>query len=137
MAFALHSRLATGAHEIGRIGASRLLLKNHAMFPWFLLVPEAEGLEDLHELEPEHYFEVMAALRRVSEFVMAHFEVEKLNIGCIGNQVRQLHLHIVGRSSTDPAWPKTVWAFEEKKPYGEEEIARISQAARDFLGISG
>lgn len=137
MAFLLHPRLAAGGREIGRLGGCRLLLKNHAMFPWFLLVPEVEGIEDLHELEPAHYLEVMAALRRVSEFVTNHFEVEKLNVACIGNQVRQMHLQIVGRSTTDPAWPGTVWAFEGKKSYADEEIERICAAARQFLQISG
>jgi diadenosine tetraphosphate (Ap4A) HIT family hydrolase len=134
MAFELHPRLAQGGFEIGRIGGCRLLLKNHAMFPWFLLVPEVEpGIEDLHQLDPARYLEVMEALRRVSEFVSAHFQPEKLNVACIGNQVRQMHLHIVGRSSTDPAWPGTVWAFEGKQPYDDATVETITAAAREFL----
>jgi diadenosine tetraphosphate (Ap4A) HIT family hydrolase len=137
MAFELNSRLAAGGFEIGRLAGCRLLLKNNALFPWLLLVPEVEdGIEDLHQLEPEQYQQVLAALREVSEFVADYFKPEKLNVACIGNQVRQMHLHIVGRSSDDPAWPGTVWAFDGKQEYSATKVAEICHAAREFLHIS-
>lgn len=135
MAFEIHPRLAAGGFEIGRIGGCRLLLKDNSMFPWFILVPEVEGVEDPHELPRETYDEVMAALREVSRFVASHFQPEKLNTGCIGNQVRQMHLHVIGRSTGDPAWPGTVWAFTGKEPYAPEESARICAAAHRFLAM--
>lgn len=135
MAFELHPRLAAGSYELGRLGGCRLLLKNNALFPWLLLVPEVDGIEDLHQLEPDQYLEVMTALRQVSEFVASYFQPEKLNVGCIGNQVRQMHLHIVGRSSNDPAWPGTVWAYDGKCDYSAEENEKIRAAARRFLGL--
>jgi diadenosine tetraphosphate (Ap4A) HIT family hydrolase len=135
MAFELHPRLAAGGFEIGRLGGCRLLLKDNSLFPWLLLVPEVEVVEDLHQLPPAQYDEVMAAMRRVSEFVADYFQPEKLNVGCIGNQVRQMHIHIVGRSSDDLAWPGTVWAFDGKQEYDEEQIDRIRAAARSFLGL--
>ena len=138
MAFTLHPRLAAGGIELGVIAGCRLLLKNNALFPWFLLVPEVEeGIEDLHQLESARYDEVMAALRAVSSFVAEYFQAEKLNVGCIGNQVRQMHIHIVGRSTGDPAWPGTVWAYEGKQPYTADEIERITIAACAVLEISG
>ncbi len=136
MAFEVHPRLAAGGFEVGTIGGCRLLLKNNALFPWFILVPEVEGAEDLHQLDPERYHEVMGAVRQVSEFVSSHFKLEKLNVGCIGNRVRQMHVHIVGRSEGDPAWPGTVWAFEGKEAYPEEERDGILASAREFLGMA-
>jgi diadenosine tetraphosphate (Ap4A) HIT family hydrolase len=135
MAFEIHPRLASGGFEIGRLGGCRLLLKNNALFPWLLLVPEVEGVEDLHQLPPGQYEEVMLAMRRVSEFVAGYFHPEKLNVACIGNQVRQMHIHIVGRSADDPAWPGTVWAYEGKRDYTGEEAEKIRSAARGFLGL--
>jgi hypothetical protein len=35
--------------------------------------------------------------------------VDKLNIGALGNIVRQLHVHLVGRHEGDAAWPGPVW----------------------------
>ncbi len=135
MAFEIHPRLAAGGIELGRLGGCRLLLKNNSLFPWFLLVPEVEGIEDLHQLPLGQYMETMVAMRRVCEFVSSHFQPEKLNVGCIGNQVRQLHVHIIGRSTDDPAWPGTVWAFEGKQRYGDEEIGKIRAAAGAFLDL--
>ena len=135
MAFALHPRLAAGGIEIGRLGTCRLLLKNNALFPWFLLVPEVEAIEDLHQLPPGQFLEVMAAIRRVSEFVSHYFLPEKLNVACIGNQVRQMHIHVVGRSMDDLAWPGTVWACESTKVYSEELAEKIRAAAREFLDL--
>lgn len=129
MPFTLHPRLAAGGFELATLSGCRVLLKNNAIFPWLLVVPEVEeGIEDLHQLSPERYVEVLEVVRRVSEFVSAHFRPEKLNVACIGNQVRQMHIHVVGRSSSDPAWPGTVWASEEKRPYAEEEVSAIRAA---------
>jgi diadenosine tetraphosphate (Ap4A) HIT family hydrolase len=137
MDFILHPRLAAGTSELGRIHGCRLLLKHNALFPWLLLVPEVEdGIEDLHQLDPARYHEVMAAVREVSGFVSSYFGPEKLNVACIGNQVRQMHIHIVGRTTGDPAWPGTVWAFEGKQSYPEEDVARIRAAARESLPLS-
>ncbi len=136
MAFVLHPRLAASGSEIGQLGGCRLLLKNNALFPWLIMVPEVEpGVEDLHQLPPDQFEEVMTAVRRVSEFVAGYFKPEKLNVASIGNQVRQMHIHVVGRSAADPAWPGTVWAFDGKMDYTAAEIDTIRSAARIALGL--
>lgn len=126
--FTLHPRLAAGSHDLGRVGCCRVLLKDNALFPWVLVVPEVVEIEDLHELPNETYGEVMDLVRDVSEFVSDHFQPEKLNVACIGNQVRQMHIHIVGRSTGDPAWPGTVWAHDGKARYAAEAIESIRHA---------
>ncbi len=136
MSFTLHPRLEKSSFPLGRIHGCRLLLKNNALFPWLLLVPEvADGLDDLHQLDVGRYMEVMQAIRAVSCFVSDIFQPEKLNVACIGNQVRQLHIHIVGRSPGDPAWPGTVWAFEGGKPYSPERVGEIRMLARALPGM--
>ncbi|MDB6134402.1 MAG: family hydrolase, diadenosine tetraphosphate hydrolase [Verrucomicrobiales bacterium] len=134
--FTLHPRLAAGSHWLGRRQDCRLLLKDNALFPWILIVPEVpEGVEDLHQLDPDRFRQVMELVRRVSEFVSAQFRPDKLNVACIGNQVRQMHIHIVGRREGDSAWPGTVWAFEAKSPWPLEEMERIRAAARAELEL--
>lgn len=135
MDFTLHPRLENGSFDLGRLRGCRLLLKNNALFPWLIVVPEVlEGVEDLHQLDPARYAEVMDAIRLVSCFVSDHFQPGKLNVACIGNQVRQMHIHIVGRSPGDPAWPGTVWAFDGTVPYDPERVEEIRAAARAALG---
>lgn len=134
MEFVLNERLAAGGFEVARKSGCRILLKNEANFPWFIIVPEVpEGIEDLHQLDEERFAEVMAVVREVSSFVSDHFKPEKLNVACIGNMVRQMHIHVVGRFTDDPAWPGVVWACEVKRKYGEGEADAIKGAARLFL----
>jgi diadenosine tetraphosphate (Ap4A) HIT family hydrolase len=136
MEFQLHPRLAAGGFELGRVDGCRVLLKNQASFPWILIVPEvAGGIEDLHQLDERRYAEVVGLIRRVSLFVSDYFRPEKLNVGCIGNMVRQMHIHVVGRNSDDPAWPGTVWAYEGKSAYAPEVVEEIRVAAREYLGL--
>jgi diadenosine tetraphosphate (Ap4A) HIT family hydrolase len=134
MEFFLNDRLAAGGFEITRMDGCRILLKDEAHFPWFIVVPEvAEGIEDLHQLDDATFNRVMLAVRKVSRFTEAHFHPEKLNVACIGNIVRQMHIHVVARSTDDPAWPGVVWAFDGKRKYGEGEAEQIIGAAREFL----
>jgi diadenosine tetraphosphate (Ap4A) HIT family hydrolase len=134
MDFVLNNRLAAGAFEIARLHGCRILLKDEAQFPWFIVVPEVPPeIGDLHHLDEETSAEVMLAVRKISRFTEAHFRPEKLNVACIGNIVRQMHIHVVGRSTGDPAWPGVVWAFAGKRKYGEGEAEAIAGAAREFL----
>lgn len=111
-----------------------MFLKNNALFPWLILVPEVEeGIEDLHQLDAKTFQEVTAAVREVSCFVSEYFQPDKLNVACIGNQVRQMHIHIVGRSAGDPAWPGVVWAFEGKEAYADGVAEGIRRAFADRM----
>lgn len=134
MAFTLHPRLAAGGFELGTAAGCRVLLKNNALFPWIIVVPEVDdGIEDLHQLDHDRFNEVMALVRTVSRFVDEHFKPDKLNVACIGNQVRQMHLHVVGRSPSDPAWPGVVWSFDGKQAYTDAQVEGIRGAFVDFL----
>ena len=134
--FILHPRLAAGSHVLGRSGSCQVLLKDNACFPWLLIVPEVpDGVEDLHQLDPAQYREVMELIRNVSLFVSGFFQPDKLNVACIGNQVRQMHIHVVGRSEGDAAWPGTVWASSAKSAWEPGRVEEIREAARRALGL--
>ena len=134
MSFELHPRLAAGGFDLGRLEGCRISLKNNALFPWLLLIPEVEaGVVDLHDLEEARYFEVMGAVRRLSEFVVEYFGCERVNVGCIGIKVPQMHIHVVGRSEGDAAWPETVWSFEGKEVYDPARAEEIRVALEAWL----
>lgn len=129
--FVLHPRLEAGGFEVTRTRGCRILLKNEAKFPWFIIVPEVpEGIEELHQLDKETFLKVMSLVRDLSDFVSDHFSPGKINVGCIGNQVRQMHIHVVARFSSDPAWPGVVWAFEGKTKYDAADAEEIVAAAK-------
>ena len=134
--FKLHPRLADGSHWMGRLAGCQILLKDNACFPWLLIVPEvADGVEDLHQLEPSRYAEVMELVRELSLFVSGYFKPDKLNVACIGNQVRQMHIHVVGRSEGDAAWPGTVWASTVKSGWEPGRVGEIREAVRRTLHL--
>ena len=61
------------------------------------------------------------------------FSVQKLNVGALGNVAPQLHVHVVGRRTGDPAWPGPVWGAGDAEPYSDEGLARAVAAARKAL----
>ncbi|MGB0775640.1 MAG: HIT family protein [Akkermansiaceae bacterium] len=135
MPFQLHPRLASGGFDFGTLGICRVLLKDNANFPWFILVPEVDGeVTELHKLDATYYASVMFTIRQISDFVENHFSPDKLNVASIGNIVSQLHIHVVGRSETDPAWPCTVWASDAKRSYTKDDALHIHAAYLKVFG---
>ena len=129
MPFQLNERLAAGGFDFGTMGRCRVLLKDNAVFPWFILVPEVDAsITELHQLEATDYASVMFTIRQISEFVESHFKPDKLNVAAIGNIVSQLHIHVVARYETDPAWPGVVWSCNEKNHYTKEAALDIHEA---------
>jgi diadenosine tetraphosphate (Ap4A) HIT family hydrolase len=134
MSFVLHERLARGSFDLGVHGICRVLLKNQAHFPWILLVPEVDAaVMDLHHLSAEQYDAVCRSMRIFSAGMARWPDVEKINVAAIGNQVPQLHIHIVGRHSGDIAWPGVVWSCAEKQAYTAEEVEAHLQRIRGWM----
>ncbi|MBL6814929.1 MAG: HIT domain-containing protein [Pseudomonadales bacterium] len=120
-AIALHPQLAKDTMLVGRIAGSQLLLMNDARYPWLILVPEHDELRELHELADASYVEVTQGIKQISEKLQALTEAPKMNVAALGNQVPQLHIHIIARRHDDHAWPGPVWGVGEAVPYSEEE----------------
>ena len=78
-------------------------------FPWVILVPRIEGLRDLHDLPRRRALDLFGEITTVSRALVDQFEVEKINVAALGNQVPQLHVHVIGRRPYDEAWPGPVW----------------------------
>lgn len=129
MLFEIHPRLRRSSFLLGERAGCHVLLKDNVLFPWIIIVPVVpEGVEDLHQLSEERCAEVMAVVRASSRFVSDYFSPEKLNVACLGNQVRQMHLHVVGRSPEDPAWPGLVWSSPAKELYESTQVIAIQAA---------
>lgn len=137
MSFELNERLAKGGFDFGTLGICRVLLKNNAVFPWFVLVPEVDvSITELHQLNEADYTSVCQITRQISQFVEQHFKADKINTGAIGNIVRQLHIHVIVRHETDPAWPGVVWSSKEKKTYTHEDQLAIHAAYKSYFNGS-
>lgn len=134
--FQLNERLEKGGFLVGKYGSCQLLLKNNAHYLWFILVPEVpNGEEEINELPAGQREEVFAMIDGLSRLLKREWQVDKVNWASIGNQVRQMHIHIVGRTEQDPAWPGVVWACSEKKPFKSEEVEELMQVVRQNLSV--
>ncbi len=132
MSFALDPRIVADTLPIGDMTLSRLLLMNDARYPWLLLVPRREALRELIDLDAPARLALIEEIASASAFVRALPGVEKLNVAALGNVVAQLHIHVLGRTVGDPAWPGPVWGVGKARRYehGEAEalIAQVRAA---------
>ncbi len=136
MAFALDPRLAGDTHAIDELPLSRLLLMDDARYPWLILVPRVSGARELIDLDPDDQQRLLAETTCVSRVLRDVFTPHKLNIAALGNVVAQLHVHVIARETTDPAWPGPVWGVGERRPYGQASAHARIEAVRAALAAA-
>ena len=61
---------------------------------------------------------------------------DKINIGALGNLVRQFHVHVVARRVGDPAWPGPVWGANYHDPWPQGDLARLVRRMRQGLAMA-
>jgi diadenosine tetraphosphate (Ap4A) HIT family hydrolase len=129
MTFVLDSRLAADTVPVGDLPLSSVLLMNDARFPWLILVPRREGASELTDLSDEDAAALMGEIRLATGVMLELAKPDKVNVAALGNVVAQLHVHVVGRFRSDPAWPGPVWGFETRKPYPDHALAALVERA--------
>ena len=132
-AFELDAKLAADTAEVAQWDLCRVLLMNDANYPWLILVPARAGLRDLHDLAADDLAAMTAEIVRASTALEDLFDPVKLNVAALGNQVPQLHVHVIARRTDDPAWPKPVWGAAPARPYDDDALStRIAQLREVF-----
>lgn len=107
--FVLDPRLAADTAFIADGPLSQVRLMDDTRFPWLVLVPRVNGVSEWLDLDGGQQRLLLAEINQAGQLIRAQPGVEKLNIGALGNIVRQLHVHLIGRHDGDPAWPGPVW----------------------------
>jgi diadenosine tetraphosphate (Ap4A) HIT family hydrolase len=131
MSFPLDPRLAADTLFVGQLKVCDLLIMNESRYPWAILVPRISSAEELHDLDAATRDCIFEDMMKVSEHLARFAGVEKINTGALGNIVRQLHIHIIGRCTQDPAWPGPVWGHSPRLAYengAEAELLRHLKA---------
>jgi diadenosine tetraphosphate (Ap4A) HIT family hydrolase len=106
--FVLDAAFAPANIVLGRTRLCHVLVADNAAVPWFVLVPETAA-EELCDLDAATHAILMDEVHHLGRALRARFVVDKLNVAAIGNVVRQLHVHVVGRRREDYCWPGVVW----------------------------
>lgn len=138
MSFALDPALAATTLPVTRLALCEVRLQDDARFPWLVLVPARDGLVELEDLPPADRARLMeeivaagAAVRAAGEAM--GFAVEKLNVGALGNQVRQLHVHVIGRRRDDAAGLAPIWGVGRAEAYSAQRREGVLSAVRASL----
>ncbi|PKG39149.1 HIT domain-containing protein [Psychromonas sp. Urea-02u-13] len=131
MTFTLDARLNNDCFTLAETPTSVWLLLNNSHFPWFIIVPKTQ-IEELYLLPLPLQAELQQQSAFMSEFVATQLPCDKLNVAAIGNIVKQMHLHIIGRTETDLCWPGVVWGTEHKMAYEKPEVLAIQAKLQSF-----
>lgn len=107
--FQLHERLAKDSYPVTDLPLCSVRLMDNKYFPWVLLVPRQPGIREWIDLPREEQHQLSDEIAVISHILQALVTPEKLNIATLGNQVPQLHVHIIARYKGDKAWPNPVW----------------------------
>jgi diadenosine tetraphosphate (Ap4A) HIT family hydrolase len=118
-AFELDPRLAADSLFIADLPLSQLRLMNDARFPWLVLVPRLQGAVEWVDLPDDQQAALLSEINRATRSLRDIASFDKLNIGALGNIVRQLHVHVVARRVGDAAWPGPAWGSGPALPYDE------------------
>ncbi len=113
-------------------------LQADARFAWIVLIPRRAGARELEHLSGADRVQLMeeivaagAAVRAIGAAIGR--PVEKLNVGQLGNNTPQLHIHVVGRRTDDDCWPGPVWGQGTASDYEEARLQAALAAARGAL----
>lgn len=133
MEFPLDPRLQADSVFVADGPLSQVRLMDDTRFPWLLLVPRVAGATEWIDLDGNQQRLLLAEINQVSKLLRGEAGVQKLNIGALGNIVRQLHVHLVGRHEGDAAWPGPVWGSGAMQRFDADELTTRIEAWRQRL----
>lgn len=138
--FTLDPAFVATSHAVIDLPLCAVRLQDDARYPWLVLIPRRPGLRELEDLSPTDRAQLLEEILYAGSAVRAvgatlGLGVDKLNVGALGNVTAQLHVHVVGRRSGDPAWPGPVWGHSPADAYPAQVHDAATTAARAALAI--
>ncbi len=131
--FAIDPGLEASSVPVADLALSTLRLSNDARFPWLILVPKRPDMAEIVDLADMDRAILFDEIVLVSRVLRAATDCHKLNVAALGNQVRQLHVHIIARFKQDAAWPRPVWGVGQAVAYEAPARDRLIKRLRDDL----
>jgi len=132
--FDLDGRLEADSTFIADGPLSQFRLINDARYPWLVLVPKVSNVSEWIDLPESQQHVLLSEINTAAKILREQFACEKINIGALGNIVRQLHVHVIARTSRDEAWPGPVWGQGKAVAYSTTELKLlIEELRRTFL----
>lgn len=120
--FILDARLQADTVPVASLDMCDVLLMNDARFPWLIVVPRETSLVEIADLGEHAQQRLWHEVNRAAATLRQVAPCDKLNIGALGNIVRQLHIHVVARREGDAVWPGPVWGHGRTEPYADDKL---------------
>jgi diadenosine tetraphosphate (Ap4A) HIT family hydrolase len=130
-------RLLRDCLVLGRFPLCHLLLMRDANYPWLILVPDRDGVSEIHQLDETDQQQLMRESVLLSRVLDELFHPDKLNVAALGNVVSQLHLHHIVRYRRDAAWPAPVWGRVPAQLYNVDHLEKLVDRLVAALAVTG
>jgi len=132
----LHPQLEKDCIILGEFSLCSLLLLNDANYPWFILLPNREGITEIYQLAEKDQQQLLTESMLFCRCLKQVFKPDKLNIAALGNVVPQLHIHHIVRYTTDACWPAPVWGAVSATPYNNMQLENIKKQLFNWFDIN-
>jgi len=129
-AWSLHPQLSQDTIDIGDLPLSKVLVIKDANYPWLMLVPRRPEKVEIIDLDEVEQAQLMTEVSRAAKALKEITKCDKLNIAALGNVVPQLHVHVIARRTSDPAWPRPVWGAVPPLAHDAAEVQHFISALR-------
>ena len=137
MAFALDPCIEADSLLAGRSAEFQVRLVDDERFFWVLLIPECEGIVELHDLDPKTNADLIQLAAALGAALQRATGAKKINTATIGNVISQFHLHVIARHTHDESWPAPVWGRGTAVPLLPETKAKRLEILGEFLTTLG
>ena len=125
--FVLDPRLEESSVRVADWPLAQLRLKDDARFHWLLLIPRRAGVAELTDLDEADYGQLCAEILAATRLVQEVARPDKTNVATLGNVVPQMHVHVIARFRSDPAWPDPVWCHGGGPSYPPHTLAILAE----------
>ena len=132
--YELHPQLATDTHPLAALELCELRLMDDSNYPWLILVPRVPNARELVDLDTAQRHRLTDEIDLAARLLRDAFRPHKLNVAALGNLVPQLHVHVIAREESDPAWPAPVWGRVAARPYSPEALIERVRRLSALLG---
>ncbi|RII26393.1 MAG: HIT family protein [Geobacter sp.] len=112
--------------RIAELDHCYVLLNRDQFFPGYCFVFTKDHVTELFHLEREVRTAVMEEVTVVAAALYRLLQPAKINYELLGNMVPHMHWHLVPRFTTDPLWPRPIWA----EPHTEVHLTSAGYAER-------
>lgn len=131
--FKLDTRLENDSLLINEQVNFQIRLMNVKEFFWVVLIPNKPNLIELSDINLEERNMLLNFASNIGDFIKSEENLDKINIGMLGNVVSQLHIHVVVRRRDDPAWPGPVWGWSDTNKLDKKIYDYRLKVIKQFL----